>query len=172
MPQPRLAERANEILRAPDRVLTELNRLFQMEQHSGHYFTMWCGVYEASTRTLRYACAGAPPALAFNAVTGQAPAMTELSTDSVPIGIFEDTVYTSATYCVPPGCRMLLYSDGACELEPPDGRRFAMEDFKNLATRLASSPNGSIDDLVEELRALTPAGGFVDDCSLIGLRFD
>ena len=98
--------------------------------------------------------------------------MTELSSKSVPIGMFEDTVYTSATYCVPPGCRLLLYSDGACELEPADGRHFALEEFKNMATQLASSPNGSIDELVEELRALTPTGGFEDDCSLIGLRFN
>ena len=67
---------------------------------------------------------------------------------------------------------MLLYSDGAYELEPPDGRFFALEDFKSLATRLATSRNGSIDELVEELRALTPTGGFEDDCSLIGLRFN
>ena len=71
---------------------------------------------------------------------------------------------------VPPGCRLLLYSDGAFELGPADGRRFTLADFKNVATRLAGS-RASIDELVEELRALTPAGGFEDDCSLIGLRF-
>ena len=163
---------ANETLRAPGLLLTELNRLFQMDRHRGHYFTMWCGAYEASTRTLRYACAGAPPALAFDYLTGEAPVMTELSTDAVPIGMFEDTVYDSATYCVPPGCRMLIYSDGAYELEPADGWRFALEDFKALAARLARTPNGSIDELVDELRALTPTGGFEDDCSLIGLRFN
>ena len=162
---------ANETLRAPGEMLTELNRLFQMEKHSGHYFTMWCGVYEASTRTLRYACAGSPPALAFQSLTGEAPAMTELSRPAVPIGMFEDTVYDSTTYSVPPGCRMLIYSDGAYELEPANGRHFWLKEFKDLATRLAGSPDGSIDKLVEELRAVTPTGGFDDDCSLIELRF-
>ena len=42
-----------DTMRAPHAVLVELNRLFQMEQHNHHYFTCWCGVYEASTRTLR-----------------------------------------------------------------------------------------------------------------------
>jgi PAS domain S-box-containing protein len=161
----------NRTLRDPGSVLNELNRLFQMDRHSGHYFTMWCGVYEASSRTLRYACGGAPPALAFESVNGEAPAMTELSSRSLPVGMFEDTVYAPATCSVSPGFRLLIYSDGACELEPADGRRFALDDFKNLATRLARAPKGSIDELVEELRARTPAGGFEDDCSLIGLRF-
>lgn len=162
----------NKVLRDPGKLLTELNRLFQMDQHSGHYFTMWCGVYEASSRTLRYACGGAPPALAFDSVDGGAPAVTELSSKSFPVGMFEDTVYVSATCSVSPGFRMLIFSDGACELDPADGRRFALEEFKNLATRLASSPKGSIDELVAELRARTATGGFEDDCSLIGLRFN
>ena len=47
-----------ETLLRPGAVLTELNRLFQMDRQGGNYFTIWFGVYEASTRTLRYASAG------------------------------------------------------------------------------------------------------------------
>jgi len=36
-------------LLAPDVVLGELNRRFQMDKHDGNYLTMWCGVYEVST---------------------------------------------------------------------------------------------------------------------------
>jgi hypothetical protein len=43
----------DDTLRDPGRVLTELNRLFQMEQQDGNYFTIWYGVYQPSTRTLR-----------------------------------------------------------------------------------------------------------------------
>ncbi len=45
----------------PDRVLARLNRLFRMEEQGGNYFTIWYGIYDASTRTLRYASAGHPP---------------------------------------------------------------------------------------------------------------
>ncbi len=54
-----------ETLLTPNAALEELNRLFQMDQQGEHYFTMWYGVYQASTRSLRYASAGAPPAYAF-----------------------------------------------------------------------------------------------------------
>ena len=160
-----------QTLLTPEAVLTELNRLFQMDQQGDHYFTMWYGVYEASARTLRYASAGAPPALAFTPATGGAVAVTELSSNSAPVGMFDDTVFTSGTYAVPPGCRILVYSDGAWELEFANDQRLSFADFTKLATRLARSPNWSLDALIDELRALTPTGAFEDDCSLILMTF-
>jgi len=37
---------------------------------------------------------------------------------------------------------------------------------------VAASPEWSLDDLLDELRALTPSGAFEDDCSLIQVQFD
>ncbi len=155
-------------LLVPDRVLAELNRRFQMDQHGQHFFTMWFGVYQASTRTLRYASAGAPPAFAFTSGDGATP-VPDLSTDCAPVGMFEDTVFTSSAYSVPPGCRILLYSDGAYELDLGDGQQLSLDDFRNLTARHASSPDSTLDGLVEELLALTPSHIFLDDCSLIEL---
>ena len=86
--------------------------------------------------------------------------------------MFADTAFTSGTYRVPLGCRILIYSDGAWELDLADGQRLSFADFKTLTTRLAGSPTWSLDDLLDELRALTPTGVFEDDCSLIHLTFD
>ena len=157
---------------APHAVLVELNRLFQMEQHNHHYFTCWCGVYEASTRTLRYASGGAPPAFAFNSEGGTTAAITQLATDSAPVGMFEDTAFTSRTYQVPSGCRILIYSDGASELTLADDRQLSFAEFRTLASQLAGSPDSSLDELANELQALTAAHAFEDDCSLIQLTFD
>lgn len=44
-------------------MLGELNARFSMDDHDGHYFTMWYGIYQSSTRLLRYANAGQPPPL-------------------------------------------------------------------------------------------------------------
>lgn len=153
-------------LLAPDEVLTELNHLFQMDDHNGNYLTMWCGVYEMSTRTLRYASAGAPPAFA---ITPDATTVTELSTHGRPLGMFDDTAYSSRSYTVPPRCRILIYSDGAYESALDHGQPLFVEEFNTLFTRLAASP---LDDLVETLRGLTPTGAFDDDCTLVNLEFD
>ena len=160
-----------ETLTAPETAAAELNRLFQMDKQGDHYFTMWFGVYQASTRILRYMSAGAPPALAVNPGTGEAVATIELATDCPPIGMFEDTVFTAGTYLVPRGCQILIFSDGASEIELPDGKQLSLAGFKRLARRVAGSPNWSLDDLIAELHALTATDVFEDDCSLIQLSF-
>ena len=157
-------------LLAPDKVLAELNSRFQMDEHGEHYFTMWFGVYEASTRTLHCASAGAPPAFAFTPEGGVTPA-PELSTNCAPVGMFPDTVFTSSSYPIPPGCRILLYSDGACEFDLDDGQRLSMDDFQDLTIRYASSPDSTLDGLIQELRAMAASRSFEDDCSLIEMTF-
>ncbi|WP_176562180.1 PP2C family protein-serine/threonine phosphatase [Mycolicibacterium palauense] len=162
---------SDETLLTPEAVLAGLNQLFRMEEHNDHYFTMWYGVYEASTRTLRYSSAGAPPALAFASAAAPACTAAELSTPSAPIGMFDETEFTSDTYRVPPGCRILVYSDGASEIPLVDGRNLSLTGFKSVLAELALSPQWSLHDLTDRLRTMTPAGGFEDDCSMVQLMF-
>jgi sigma-B regulation protein RsbU (phosphoserine phosphatase) len=153
----------------PDRILRALNEQFQMDQQRDHYFTMWYGVYQASTSTLRYASAGHPPVLAFE--PGVATPI-RLSTVSYPVGMFPDTEFSSNTFTVAPGTQVLLYSDGVFELPLPQGKQWSLAQFVELCSELAGSPDWSLDDLITQLRSLTVAGLFSDDCSLVLLNFD
>ena len=159
-------------LLTPEAVLTELNHRFQMEHHHEHYFTMWYGVYQASSRTLRYASAGASPALVFRSEPGTDVQVSNLAATSPPIGMFPDTEFSSRAYPMPAGSRLLIYSDGASELPQADDRQLRWEDFVKLTRRVAASPTWTLDDLIAELTGLTPSGVFEDDCSLIQLTFD
>lgn len=162
---------AAPVLLSPEVTLTELNRLFQMDQQNDHYFTMWYGVYQASTRTLRYANAGAPPAFALDCSAGKGLTATALSTTSQPIGVFDDTQFAASTYAVPKGCQIFLYSDGASESVLADGRQLTPEGLLELATRVAGPPDWSLDDLVDRLLEITRAHAFDDDCSFMRLTF-
>ena len=157
---------------APEAALAELNRLFQMGDQGDHYFTIWYGIYQSSTRTLRYASAGAPPAFAFDSAADGTVSVTDLSTLATPVGMFADTEFSSSSYVVPKGCRILIYSDGAHEITLADDRQFLVHDFRDLTKRLAGASTWSLESLVGELQALTPTGAFEDDCSLIELNFD
>jgi len=161
-----------ESMATPEAVLAALNKLFQMDEQDGHFLTVWYGVYQASTATLRYASAGAPPALAFHPAEDGSVSVDELPTTSAPVGMFADTVFTSSSYVVRPGSRILLCSDGAYEIAIDTQSFCLFEDFAELAGRLAASANWSLDGLVKELIALTSTGAFEDDCSLIQLTFD
>lgn len=162
-------------LLSPDRVLDKLNDLFQMEDQGGSYFTIWYGVYQRSTRTLSYASAGHPPALALNrdGTSDGRVVATALSTPAYPIGMFADAVFTSDTYAVPRGGQLLLYSDGAYELPLDSTHRswLSPDGFVDLCTELAARPDWSLDELVDRLRLCSPTGDFDDDCALVLLTF-
>ncbi len=154
----------HDTLRDPGRTLTELNRLFQMDDHGGNYFTIWYGVYQPSTRTLRYARAGHPPALILTA-DGSDP--VPLAAGSVPIGVLAGTSYETHDYALPPDATVLIYSDGAFELVLPEGERWTLEDFIDLCARTACAPGWTLDDLLGQLRTRSETGHFDDDCTLV-----
>ncbi|MGA0839688.1 MAG: SpoIIE family protein phosphatase, partial [Pseudomonadales bacterium] len=80
-------------LRRPESVLANLNNVFQMERHNNMYFTIWYGVFNRSSRELRYATAGHPPALLFDAAEAEPK---QLVAPSLPIGCMEDMDYPVA----------------------------------------------------------------------------
>ena len=150
-------------LLSPVQVLVELNQLFGMDRNHDHYFTIWFGVYQASTRLLHYAAAGHPPALALTDSDGVITA-TPLGGNAVPIGMFADAVFTADTYRIPAGTQILLCSDGVL------GDRLSFADFTELCEELAAAPGWSPASLIARLRA-TAGGTFDDDCALVQLTF-
>lgn len=160
---------ATDTLLDPAAVLTELNRRFQTEQQNELFFTMWYGVYQLSTRTLRYSTAGHPPALLFNR-DWPAVTVTPLSTAGLPIGMFEDSSYTCDELTMPPAGELLIYSDGAFEVRvgPADsGNTLSHKEFVKHCGQLSARTDWSLDLLVDELKAVSSDGNFGDDCSLI-----
>jgi hypothetical protein len=147
---------AKETLLEPDRVLHELNSGLSMDDNDGHYFTMWYGVYRLSTGLLRYANAGHPPPLV---LTGDAVRAVPLSGASMPGGMLADAEFTAESYEVPPGARVLLYSDGILG-DPPELDRFVL-----LCNELAAGASFWLDDVIDEV---PPSG---DDSSLVLLTF-
>lgn len=154
----------NDTLRDPGRVLTELNRLFQMDQQAGHFFTIWYGVYQPSTRALRYSGAGHPPAIVLSA-DGADP--TQLPSGSIPVGVLGNSTFETQSYLLPPDTDLLLYSDGAFELDLRDGRAWSLEDFIGLCARTAATPGWTLDDLIAKIRDRSISGVFDDDCTLV-----
>jgi sigma-B regulation protein RsbU (phosphoserine phosphatase) len=161
---------SGRVLMQPDRVLAELNDLFSMEKHADNYFTMWFGVYQASTRTLKYCSGGHPPALLLSRRDGAAP-VTELSTRGMPVGMFGDVEYVSATVHVGRGDVLLIYSDGAYEMPTPAAEAWSLRDFTTLCRKLAANPGWTLDTLIDSLRRRTTAGAFDDDLSMVRLKF-
>jgi serine phosphatase RsbU (regulator of sigma subunit) len=154
--------------REPGQVLGELNKMFPMESHGSMFFTMWYGVYQPSTRTLRYASAGHHPAYL---VAADRLTSMPLVTRSLGIGMMDEVQYEAQTTTVPPGATLYVFSDGVFEVMLPDGNRWTLDDFLPLisATRQAGVPEPR--RLYEHVHRVARRGPLDDDFSLLTLDF-
>jgi sigma-B regulation protein RsbU (phosphoserine phosphatase) len=159
----------NTDFRIPDRVLASLNDAFQMQDHNDLYFTIWYGVYNRTTREIRYASGGHPPALLF---TG-AGETSQLITPNFFIGGMPDSTYESGAVPVPDGqARLYIFSDGAYEVDRQGGAMWTLEELQ--AYLLPHPPNESdeIDALYRFLQEMRGQETLDDDFSMLKISFD
>src|SRR5262249_14806345 len=112
--------------RQPAEVLANLNAIFQMDRHDDMYFTIWYGVYEPASRTLRYASGGHHPAFLLPPGRGEAQ---PLQTCNLAIGMAPDVAFRAEERVVEPGSSMYLFSDGVFEIETPEGEAWTLSHF-------------------------------------------
>ncbi|MBM3848243.1 MAG: response regulator [Verrucomicrobia bacterium] len=152
--------------RSPAQVLTGLNKAFPMEAHNNQYFTAWYGVFHKPSRQLRYASAGHPPGFLLGPGT-----VLDLRTAAPPVGCFGEATFTEQSTSIPRGAQVVIYSDGAYELETHSGRTESLMDFRAwILTQLPPSsftPAGC----VARARNILAPRGFDDDLSVLALRF-
>ena len=158
--------------RDPGQVITALNKAFQMDQQNGLFFTIWYGIYHRPTRRLDYAGGGHPPALL---LTGPAPeSARQLSLDSggPMVGAVPDLEFTTATCQVEAFGLLSLYSDGAFEVERPDGSTWPFGDFVEFMEKVPRTlEDPGMDRLIRHAREMKGSDEFADDLSIVEFLF-
>ncbi len=154
-------------LRDPAAVLQTLNAGFPMERHQGRYLTLWYGVYQPSSRTLRFASAGHPPAMLWSR-TGAFPCRW-LKGQGMAVGLFEDTTYGSERVEVGEGGCLLVYSDGLYEVPRPGGEMGTLPEFMQLVEQCRGllADDDGLDRLLSQIHDATDNVPFTDDYSVI-----
>lgn len=153
----------------PAQVLGRLNVTFPMEDHGGMYFSLWYGVYDESARRLNFAAAGHPPALLLRHADPETAA--ELHVRNPAIGMLESRKFNAESIGVAPGDRVVVFSDGAFEVETGDGKLWSFEEFKRLTTATGPGEDGEAQRLLEAVRRGSGRSRFDDDFSLLIVRF-
>lgn len=153
---------------SPAQVLSTLNKLFQMEEHAGLYFTIWYGVFDTRTRRLDYASGGHHPAYLLTADRRQAMPM---ATRNVVIGALPGMGYKQATADVPPGASLYIFSDGVFEIIDSTGAQWTIDNFLHLMLQDPPEGIGESQRLYQAVRREHPAP-LDDDFSLLVLSFD
>ena len=156
-------------MHCPSQVLGTLNRLFQMDDQAGLFFTMWYGVYDPRTRELEYASAGHHDAFL---VPAGSRMVTRVGNRNTVIGAIPGMAYKKASLEIPEGSAMYLFSDGVFEITDKTGRQWSIGDFEQLVTEPA--PNGcrEAERLFHAVRTSAQTGPLEDDFSLVVAHFD
>ncbi|MDQ1648005.1 MAG: hypothetical protein QOG60_62 [Frankiaceae bacterium] len=144
----------------PGEVLTRINRFADLP-HPNVMATCVYAVYAADPRTLTWASAGHLPPL----LTAPDGAVQYLEADSPqpPIGALQECEYVDMSRLLPPGARLLLFTDGLIERRGAD-----LDDGMDAlaaAARVAPAGTEALCDHV--LDACLPDGTAADDVALL-----
>lgn len=150
----------------PSSVLRGLNQVFPMTRHNGMFFTLFYGVYQPSTRRLRWSNAGHPPAL----VVTSKGAATQLDSQGLMIGAADGMTWDAQECEVPAEARLLVYSDGLYEVRQADGTVWTLEAFIEGAT--SDVVNDALDAILDRSRRIQRSDRFADDASLLEVIFN
>jgi phosphoserine phosphatase RsbU/P len=159
--------------RDPGQVLTALNKAFQMDQQNGLFFTIWYGIYHRPTRRLDYAGGGHPPALLLTGSTPETAKQIALDSGGPMVGAVPDLEFTTATCQVEAYGLLSLYSDGAFEVERPDGSTWPFGDFVKFMGQVsrADPQDTGMDQLIRHARQMSGSDEFADDLSMVEFLF-
>jgi sigma-B regulation protein RsbU (phosphoserine phosphatase) len=154
----------------PSAVLRGLNDAFPMEEHNNKYFTAWYGVYQKSTRELTFANGGHPPALLLSTKDDR-PQVERLECTGLVIGGFPDVSFEVKRIQVEAGSQFYVFSDGAYEVNDPDGEEMGLKELERILAEEATSGDAHLENILKRVRDFRGQDTLEDDFTILGVRF-
>jgi sigma-B regulation protein RsbU (phosphoserine phosphatase) len=142
----------------PSQVLTKLNQLLVNDFPSGRFVTMVYAVLNPAARTVNFASAGHLRPLL---VEGSQARFIDTER-GLPIGIGPGD-YSEVQVQLPPGSRLLFYSDGITEATGPAGDEYGAE---RLAEHFRHT-DATAESILEDVRRFANGAGLHDDATVI-----
>ena len=104
-------------------VVRRVNSHVHSSSLDGRYATLFYGVFDGNTRTLRYVNGGHNPPI----VIRQDRSMISLETGGVPVGMFACPAYEQGVVQLSPGDLLIAYTDGVTEAINAAGEQWGVE---------------------------------------------
>jgi len=154
----------------PGVMLTEINRhLTERYTASGSDFvTAFYGVYDPPSRSFTYACAGHNPPRLKSCTTGTMSSLDAVS--DIPLGIFDNIQYKTATRNFRPGDQIVFYTDGITEASAPDGSLFGADRLDHVLENCHLTASGLIESVLDAVGQFTQDKPATDDRTILVAR--
>lgn len=149
----------------PLRVLRQVNRMLIESWPSGHFATLFLGVYNDASRRLTYINCGHNPPLCFR----HDGHVEWLRATATVLGVFEDWSCELGRMQVAPGDRLVAYSDGVTEAGG-NAQHFGEDRLiQVIRARPDDSPAETIGALLDRVQEFS-GGELSDDLTLLVAR--
>jgi sigma-B regulation protein RsbU (phosphoserine phosphatase) len=148
-------------------LIGDVNRLVH-ESSPIHFFaSLFYAEYQPSMGILRYVNAGHNPPIVLRWNEGQCAVFT-LETEGTPVGLMQDTEYTSGSFQLETGDVLAAYTDGITETENPGEDMWGQERLKNLLCgSRGKTPQQIIRQILDELSVFAKTKPQRDDMTLL-----
>jgi serine phosphatase RsbU (regulator of sigma subunit)/CBS domain-containing protein len=148
----------------PGAVLAALNRRLVELADDERFVTAFYGVFDRTARVLRYATAGHPPQLWYDARAGRA---RELAGQGFLLGVMPDEVYATREVALSPGDRLCFYTDGLVEARNEIGEMFGTDRLTRCVEALGKYPAAELlAGVLDAQRAFSGSAKLTDDLTL------
>ena len=146
-------------------------------QSGGGFITLFYAAIDTAKHLMHWTSAGHPPALLHDRANDRIVPVGGNSDGGLPLGITTEMGYDVMTTSIPPGARVLIFSDGLTDALPPSavggGHLFGVE---GICRTLAACKDRSLDDTLEALfhdsKGYTGGEGRHDDTSVVLVERD
>ena len=147
-------------------VLRAVNSQVHASSLADRYATLFYGVFDGTTRTLRYVNAGHNPPI----VMRPDRSMIRLEIGGVPVGIFSSWTYEEGTVQLRPGDLVIAYTDGVTEAVNPEGEEWGVGGLRKAVDESAAECPGDIADAIFTSMDEFSRGRQTDDATVIVAR--
>lgn len=132
---------------SPAAIVSQINRTLAKQNSENMFVTMFLGVLDLETSSLCYTNAGHNPPILCGAASCR---FMDNDSVSLPVAVFEDTVYFEHRRTLGPDEFLLLYTDGVVEAENCAEELFGDDRLVNFAV---SHYGADVSELVEQLHS-------------------
>ncbi len=146
--------------------LSALNNEFPMKDNQDLLWTMWCGLYDCQSRTMRHASGGHPPALLCHGDKTE-----EVNSPGPVLGAMEDAAYRSESVIVPKDAKLFLFTDGVYEFPTAEKDAGTLADFTAAVAGAAGMGKGECAFLKTRAAGLCTEPNFPDDFTIVRAQF-
>jgi len=153
--------------------LSYINQHLCTKQINGQFVTAFASSYNPDTRELTYARAGHPPPLLRRCDGEGGMTIDQLEGDGgLPLGVYEEETYETATVTLEPGHTLVLYTDGIPETRGPDGSFFGIDGINHALGHCSGQAHCAIDTIMSSVRKHEAGSRPQDDQTLVVFRVD